>query len=142
MGFREIAAKKEYIKPKECEPGEVVIEGFFVQEAINKFGQTQFEFETDDGKIVVLNGSGLLKYKMQFVHEGDYVQVIYDGMEVLSGGTMKGREAHQFTILTDDDRSRRKLTSVASTKKNQVKEEDYEDDLDVLDELDDDLDDL
>ena len=39
---------------------------------------------------------------MDFVNSGDRVRVIYRGEEILQSGPMKGRPAHQFTVLKAD----------------------------------------
>ena len=102
MAYREIGGHKNYHKFKETEPGTVLVEGTFHRQIESKFGP-QFEFENDDGSIQVLNAAGQLRYKMDFVRQGDRVKIIYEGEEILQGGAMKGRPAHQFTVLREDN---------------------------------------
>lgn len=102
MAFKEIAGKKNYTKYKECEPGDVLVEGVFLGERTGRYG-VQYEFESDNGSIEVLNSAGLLNHKMQYIREGDRVKIIYDGSEMLTSGPMKGKDAHQFTVYRDDE---------------------------------------
>lgn len=100
MAYKEIGGKRTYPKYKDMTPGQEILEGTFVREIAGKFGP-QFEFEDTEGEIIVLNGAGQLKWKMGFVKEGDKVKVIYEGEEILPSGNMKGKMAHQFTVLRD-----------------------------------------
>ncbi len=100
--FKEIAGNKKYFKYAECEVGQVLVEGRFIRDFQGRFG-IQYEFENKDGEIHVLNSSGQLNYKMEFVKPNEIVQVIYDGMILLTKGPMKGKDAHQFKVLRNDD---------------------------------------
>lgn len=100
MGFQEVGGKRSYPKFKETEPGTELVNGKFLREITGKYG-AQFEFEQEDGNIVVLNGSGQLKYKMDFIQPNDRVKVVYEGEVVLDSGMMKGKTAHQFTVMRD-----------------------------------------
>lgn len=104
MAFKEVGGQKKYFKFAECEIGEVLVEGEYHREIMGKYG-IQYEFLNHDGEIHVLNGSGQLKYKMDFIREGDKVLITYEGSEVLTKGAMVGKSAHQFKILRDDDAS-------------------------------------
>lgn len=53
-----------------------------------------------DGKEHVINNSGHLAFKMSQVSEGDMVTAIYAGKTTLGDGQYKGKEAHQWRILT------------------------------------------
>jgi len=102
MAFREIGGQKTYHKFNETKPGTVLVEGIFRREFQGRFG-TQYEYEQESGEIVVLSASGQLRYKMEFIREGDRVKITYKGKEVLESGTYKGSTAHQFEVLRDDD---------------------------------------
>ena len=104
MGYKEVGGQKKYFKFKECEIGEVLVDGEYHREIMGKYG-IQYEFLNNDGEIHVLNGSGQLKYKMDFIREGDKVQITYEGEIELTKGAMAGKSAHQFKILRDDDAS-------------------------------------
>jgi len=104
MGFKEVGGRKKYFKFAECEIGEVLVEGEYHREVQGKYG-IQYEFLNIDGEVHVLNGSGQLKYKMDFIREGDKVKITYEGSELLTKGPMAGKSAHQFKILRDDDAS-------------------------------------
>lgn len=96
--YREVGGQKNYWKFKDTDPDTVMVDGVYRREIISKYGP-QYEFENDDGTIQVLNAAGQLKYKMDFVESGDRVKVIYRGEVILESGHMKGRPAHQFTVL-------------------------------------------
>ncbi len=100
MPYEEIGGKKEYPKFKECKIDEVIAEGTFFAEIAGKYGP-QFEFHTEDGRVIVLNGSGQLKHKMQWIRPGDKVRITYLGEELLTTGPMKGKMAHQFRVQKD-----------------------------------------
>lgn len=123
MGYAEVGGQKTYYKYKECDVGQVLVEGTFRREFEGKFG-TQYEFQKDDGEIVVLNGSGQLKYKMDFVKPNSKVKVVYDGEVTLTKGKMKGKSAHQFKVYAETN----SLTSVG--------EDDNSFDQDAIDDFD------
>ena len=99
--YREVGGKRTYPKFKECEEGDVLVDGVFRRSVDGKYGE-QFEFENHDGEVVVLNGAGQLKYKMDFVKVGDNVKIIYEGEQILETGAMRGRPAHQFKVFLKD----------------------------------------
>ena len=96
--YVEVGGQKTYWKFKNTEPETLMVDGVFHREISSRYGP-QFEFENDDGSIHVLPAAGQLKYKMDFVSPGDRVKIIYKGEEILENGAMKGRPAHQFTVL-------------------------------------------
>jgi len=100
MAYEDIGGKKTYIKFKECKVDQILVEGTFAAEVQGKYG-VQFEFNCDDGRVVVLNGSGQLKHKMQWIREGDKVRVTYMGEELLTTGPMSGKYAHQTRVQKD-----------------------------------------
>lgn len=101
--YKEVAATKKYFKYAECDVGDVLVEGTFLREFMGKYG-VQYEFEdTETGNIHVLNGSGGLKYKMEFVREGDDVRIVYDGMVTLEKGPMAGKSCHNFKLFRAAD---------------------------------------
>lgn len=122
MAYREIGGQKTYYRLNETKPGTVLVEGIFRREFRGKYGE-QYEYEADDGRIIVLSATGQLRYKMDFIREGDRVKITYEGQEILTNGTYKGRPAHQFTVLCDDSFSESSLQETST-----------EDDLDELDE--------
>ena len=102
MAYKEVGGQKTYYKLKETKPGTVLVEGIYRREFTGKYGQ-QYEYENDDGRIVVLSATGQLRYKMDFIREGDRVKITYDGQEILQNGLYKGRPAHQLTVLRDEE---------------------------------------
>lgn len=124
MAYQEVGAKRTYHKFKDLEPGTVVVEGVFKRTIQSRYGD-QYEFEADDGEVHVLNKSGQLAYKMDFIREGDRAKIIYEGQEMLENGLYKGKMAHQFTVLRDDSFDESAIT------------DSDDDDLDLDEELDD-----
>jgi hypothetical protein len=100
MAYKEVGGKRSYPKFKDQEPGEVLVEGHYRREIQGKFGP-QFEFENHGGEIIVLNGSGQLKYKLGFCKPEDKMKITYEGEQLLVAGPMMGKMAHQFTVLRD-----------------------------------------
>jgi hypothetical protein len=98
----EVGTVRTYPKFKECEPGDVLVEGIYNKEFIGRYG-VQYEFKADNGTFVVLNGSGQLRYKMEFVRPGDYVKIVYDGSTKLDSGNFKGQDCHQFKLFKMSD---------------------------------------
>lgn len=99
--YREIGGKRSYPKPKDFDTGEAMVEGVYKREINGTYG-VQFEFEDEEGEVIVLSSWGQLKYKMGFVSEGDKVKVVYEGQELMPSGPFKGSKVHQFTVLVLD----------------------------------------
>jgi hypothetical protein len=103
MGYNEVGGAKTYIKWSECKKGQVVLDGAKYRRSFEgKYG-IQYEFVTDDGEIIVINKSGQLDYKMDFIRPGSKVHLTYEGKIVLDKGKYKDKESNQFTLLCDDD---------------------------------------
>ena len=101
-GRREIAGNKKYPKFADMQVGETVVKGEFLREIEGRFGP-QFEFMSEEGDIVVVNGNGQIKHKMQFIKEGQNIEIEYAGLIVLEAGAMKGKDCHQFKFFDLDD---------------------------------------
>ena len=101
--FKTVGGPKKYFKYKECEKGQLLVEGKYVGTSPNKFGKENFDFKPEDGPTVSLNHAGQLAYLVEnFVREGDLVQVIYDGTSKLEKGAFKGKEVHNFIVNVAD----------------------------------------
>lgn len=97
--FKTVGGPKKYYKYKECEKGQVLVEGRYVGTSPNKFGKENHDFKPEDGPTVSLNHAGQLAYLIEnFVREGDLCQVIYDGTSKLEKGAFKGKEVHNFIV--------------------------------------------
>ena len=70
-----------------------------------QFGSKSILLETRDGKVVGLPLSGQLKYILAEYGQGDYIQIVYGGMETI---TRAGRptKAHQFEVYVDPEMKR------------------------------------
>ena len=91
----------EFIRASRLDEG-VVLEGTYLESIPNPLNNEKldFKFETEDGSIKVVNGAGNLGYKMKYISAGDYVQVTYRGKQEITKGSFKGKEAHNFEVLT------------------------------------------
>lgn len=94
------AGNVQFISAGKLEGPGLVLEGTFIEALPNAFDQNKrdYKFETEEGKIVVLNGTGQLAHRMKLVKEGDLVQIEYLGKQKISKGVMKGKEAHNFDV--------------------------------------------
>lgn len=129
MAFNEIGNTR-YYKYKECEKGQVLVEGKFVRSFEGTYG-TQFEYHDEkSGDIVVLNAAANLNHKMRFADEGDLVRVIYDGTQKIKTGPMAGKFSHQFRVAIDKE---------ANEDKGAVKESKLDEDDDFSHDDEDDL---
>lgn len=132
MAFREIGGQKTYHKLSETKPQTVLVEGIFRREFTGKYGK-QYEYEQDSGEIVVLSATGQLRYKMDFIREGDRVKITYEGQEILQNGIYKGRPAHQFTVLRDDEFNESSLHEESEDNdEDDTEDESFDDDLGEL----------
>ena len=96
--YQEITGVTTYPKYKECEPGDVLVEGEYLQNFQGMYG-VQYKFRSRSGGFVVLGKSGNLDYKMEFVEPGSLVKITYEGEEILKTGKYKGRHCHQFSVM-------------------------------------------
>ena len=111
--FEEIGGRKKYYSYKECTKGQVLAEGVFRKEGVDPtYKKPYWEFMTQEHGLVHLNYSGNLEYKMQFIEEGDWVKIVYDGTYTLEKGPFAGKEAHQFLMY------RRKSDDTAKEESN------------------------
>lgn len=101
MAWNEIGGAREYVKYAECKTGDVIAEGWYQGPKDGKFGIVH-HYKKKDGKLVCLNSSGHLNWIMGQVPVGSYVQVIYEGKDVLGSGKFKGKEAHRFKCYVQD----------------------------------------
>ena len=104
MAFKKVSVNKKYFKYAECTKGQqLVVEGSYMGPYEGKFG-VQHDFKQKDGEIVCLNSAGQLNYLLEnHVEVGDLVNVYYDGSVMLTKGTFKGKNAHNFSIEVDTD---------------------------------------
>lgn len=136
MALREIAGRKKYIKAKDLQEGETAIAGWLVRISLGRYGEV-YEFETATGEILAINRTGHLKHLMDQADlpVGTYVEIVYVGMEKLESGNMKGRDAHQFKLYTDDDLSR--VSQPHPPSKKVIKPDELKEVDDILNDLDD-----
>lgn len=98
-----VAGERFYVKYKDCQKGDELARGNYIGTEQGKFG-IQHLFDLGDGKTKVLNSSGHLNWLMEeHVSPGDFVQVMYGGMEKLTKGPMKDKDAHRFELFVDQE---------------------------------------
>ena len=102
-GFGKITGKVNYFKYNECTPNQrLVTNGKYMGAIVeNKFNADRpgHKFFLEDGGTTCLKAAGHLDYLLEAnVSIGDRVSVNYEGSEVLSGGTFKGKPAHKFSL--------------------------------------------
>ena len=100
----------KYFKYKDCEKGDLLVQGEFVKEFEGMYG-AQFEYMSDDGSPVVLNAAAKLTAKMKFAKPGDRVRITYDGETTVHTGPMKGKPMHLFEVSI----AKRKTPAVEET---------------------------
>jgi len=101
MAWNEIGGAREYVKYAECKVGDVIAEGWYKGPQEGRFGRVN-HIRKKDGKTVCLNSSGHLNWLLDQVPVDSYIQVIYDGEDVLGSGRFKGKMAHRFKCFLQD----------------------------------------
>jgi len=106
MAFEEISGARRYVRhsgePKE--PGTVLAEGWYMGIGKGPFG-IFYLIREDSGGEVAVNSAGHLDHLMDRVSQGDFVQIVYKGKEILKKGPFAGRPSHTFTIFRDREKS-------------------------------------
>jgi hypothetical protein len=105
MAFKKKNVERVYTKYKECNAGDVIVEGIYQRVVEGRYG-IQHEFRHPDEEVArVLNSSGHLNFLLsEYANFGDYCRVTYEGSIKLDKGPMKGKDAHQFSLEIDDER--------------------------------------
>ena len=103
MAFTKVETNRKYYKYAECTPGQKLVDaGIYTGPSEGKFG-VQHSFAQADGTTVVLNSSGHLNWLLEnHVVPGKLVNVFYADKVLLTRGTYKGKEAHNFELEVDD----------------------------------------
>ena len=92
----------EFIRPsKLAGPCTLVSEALYIGSSPNNFDtdKSDYKFETEDGKTIVLNGAGNLSHQMKKVAVNTIVTVEYKGKQEIKKGPMKGKQSHNFEVL-------------------------------------------
>lgn len=105
MAFKKKNVERIYTKYKECNQGDVIVEGVYQRVIEGNYGiQHEFRHPAEE-KVRVLNSSGHLNFLLhEYANFGDYCRVTYEGTTTLEKGKMKGKEAHQFSLEIDDEK--------------------------------------
>lgn len=90
-----------FIRPSQLEEPGLLVEGIYTGAIPNSFDDTKsdYKFETEDGRTVVINSAGQLAYQMKSVEVGTLVRVEYMGKQEMKKGKNKGKKAHSFEVL-------------------------------------------
>lgn len=98
---------RSYIKYAECEPEDVLVEGYYVGEETSKFKNQVYIFkQKEDSSVVCLNAAGkLTKWIEEEVETGYLVKIVYKGKTTIANGPMAGKAAHDFEFFIDDEQS-------------------------------------
>lgn len=102
--FKPVAVSRvNYINAKDLEESGktgIILEGVYVAAIPNQFDDTKndYKFETEDGRTVVINNTGGLRYQMDKVAPGTLVQITYNGKEKMTTGKNAGKLAHNFLV--------------------------------------------
>lgn len=107
--------ERKYVKYAEAQKGQVLAEGFYMGPSDGRFG-IQHNIKGVDGTTTVLNSAGHLNYLLEKnIIKGDYIQVVYEGMEVLGENSKyEGKPSHQFDVKTDPTKSMASGASLSS----------------------------
>lgn len=124
--FRQVGGQFKYRKWGLWEEGDMLV-GKFVQETMDNYKkpsyhieveEVQFEDMTDapkQGEIFALNSAGQLDKAMAQVEKGDFVKVIYKGIQTIEKGPYAGKEAHSMAIFISPANSDNKYDESDST---------------------------
>jgi len=100
---------KVFRKWNDWEVGDVFI-GQYHSTSIDKFKKNNYTFKAIDvmfkngendkylGKLLTLNAAGKLNTAMKDAEEGQYFQVEYCGLKMMTGGDHEGKDAHDMII--------------------------------------------
>lgn len=92
----------EFIRPSKLTgPCTVINEAIYIGSAASKFDddKSDYKFETEDGKTLVLNGAGNLGFQMKKVSVNSVVTINYKGKQKIKTGKLAGKESHNFEVL-------------------------------------------
>ena len=105
MALKEVGGSGEMALYKNLRPGDVVAEGFYIGDRRGKFGPIYEIADPDTENITLCPSNGHLRYKFeQYVQKGNYIQIVYDGMEEIKKGKWSGSDCHMFRVYIDTDR--------------------------------------
>lgn len=91
-----------YVKPKELKAG-AIIAGTYRGSFEDKYEKLNHRIEQADGTTKVVNGTGQLNLLLAKVKQGDKVELVYKGTNVIASGQYKGTKAHTFEVFLIND---------------------------------------
>jgi hypothetical protein len=107
MAFVNVSAPTKYVKYSECNPEQILVQNAVYQGSEQgTYGIQHVFMEKKDNQRVVLNSAGLLNHLIEtrLAHlTAPLCRVVYKGKITLDKGAMKGKEAHQFELLVDEE---------------------------------------
>lgn len=90
-----------YVRLGQLAAGATVVEGIYMGSSQNKMypEKLDFQFKTIDGKDVVVNEGGNLKFRLSKIAAGTLVMIKYEGKQKITSGPRAGKEAHNVEVL-------------------------------------------
>lgn len=121
--YEEIGGQKVYLKYSECEEGQVLCEGIYKRQGIDKtYGKPYWEVQDEEKGLVHLNHAGQLEIKFEELKVGDQIQVTFMGKQRIEKGPYAGKDANQFKVL----RAKREQQDSAEDKLSGNIEDDFD----------------
>lgn len=97
----ETSSEISYVRLGTLKAGDIAVEGIYLGSSANALypEKQDFKFKTMDGKTVVVNEGGNLKFRMQSIASGTLVRINYLGMQEITKGPRKGKKSHNVDVL-------------------------------------------
>ena len=120
MAFQEVGAARDYKPWSQLQPGEIVVEGWYLQTYQGQYGDN-YEILQENGKCFGLNRSGQTAYKIANLEPGDFIQVKFGGKIACPTGKFKGKPTNDVSVLCDPEKFRIDLFRQYQDKRNPEK---------------------
>ena len=90
-----------YVRLGKLQAGDTVVEGIYLGSSQNTTypEKLDFKFKSADDKTVIVNEGGNMKFRMSEIEAGTLVLIKYNGMQLITKGPRKGKEAHAVDVL-------------------------------------------
>jgi len=136
MALQKINSNIKYLKWAEFQKGQH-IEGWIKEKKHSaRYDNYTLVIENRNGKLQGVPLSGQLKYILDGIEKGAYIQIVYQGKETLKNGF----SAHQFEVYRDEEKDRKPGMSKVTPPSQDTSYGDHDDDDDYDDDDYDDVD--